>query len=187
MPNLDHFKNSYIDTAQTVTQSTPFTLLLNGLQNGAARNQRIGQRATFGTLDMNIRLMTGTNSFSNAQSTRVMIVREKPCLGTALSLESLLDAAAPYTHYVYNYKDRDFTTRFFVIYDEVFSLDGVSPFAQTLRIKKSLNFTSNYARGDTGTVTDIDTNSLYLVVITDWTSASTPPSFVYDYNLFFQS
>lgn len=187
MPHLDHFKNLYIDTPQTVTQTTPFTLLLNGLQNGAARNQRIGQRATFGTLELNMRLLCGTSGFSNTQAVRVILVREKPCLGVTLSLESLLDAAAPYTHYVYNHKDRDFSSRFFVSYDETFSLDGQSPFTRSLQIRKQLNFTSNYARGDTGLVTDIDTNALYLVVITDWTLATTPPSFVYDYNLFFQS
>lgn len=168
-------ETKYIDIplngAVAITNAVPLTYLMNGLVKGDDINQRNGNSAYMKYITLNINLYTSNNAFHNGNSVRIMLVKEKPCLGTALSLTSLFGTTTPYPWTTFENIQRDWKKRFKIFYDRIFSVDGIT-WQRDIRIRKKLNFTSNYARGNAGTVADIDTNSLALLILTDNSTAN---------------
>lgn len=159
--------------ATNLTQGAPVTVLLNGLGQGTNLSARLGNEVRSKYLSLRMYFYNTANAFSYDNWVRIMIVKEQPALGAAISLNSLLGSATPNVYSLYNNDNREFKHRFKVLYDKSINLWSNINFLQKLVvIKKKLNFTTNYARGNTGTITDIDRNSLYLVLITEKTTAA---------------
>lgn len=182
-----------------ITNAVPTVLLLNGMARGTAQSNRIGEKVKFTGLEMGLQFYS-TSSMISQWQVRVMLVREKTALGSLASLSGLFGDATPAPHYTRNYATRD-AERYSVLWDRSFvispyasSLNGAgtsnnyntsTPSTKRYMIKKKLNFITNYARGDTGTVTDIETNTFQLIVFTDG-STSNALDMYGTYNLFFR-
>lgn len=158
-----------------VTTASPIQYLVNGMLQGVDNGARIGDEVKFLEIDMILKLWTTSsamdNSTTQSRAMRVILVREKPCLGVALSFGSLFDTSNPPTYSLYNHVDRDFKNRFYILFDKTYIIDGLN-FEKNIAFSKKLRFKSSYARGQAGDITDIDTNSLYLVVLTDLDDAN---------------
>lgn len=152
---------------QVVTlQGSPNIYLLNGLMKGVGLDQRTGDTAYMRYLEMRCQIRCNNANFLENQALRVIIVREKTTQTQTISLTSYMDNSAPNTWFIPNKKDVD-PKRYKTYYDKTFDASGQSPFTRNFSIYKKLGFTANYSRNNLGTVADIDTNGLFLVLISD--------------------
>lgn len=159
---------TFTTTPQNLLNTTPYQQLINGLSQGTSKSTRTGARVHFLSLNMNLYLYNSTNTFSNDNAVRIILVREKPALGASLSLQSLFGTSTPSTWSTYEQIVRDNKPRFTILYDQIVNLWSNIDFLQrSVRIKMPLNFTTDYSRGNAGDYTDIDTNSLWLLFVTD--------------------
>lgn len=181
----DKVKFGGVATLTGIQSTVPYTVLLNGLSQGTDTGQRMGSEVNWKYIDLRIFLGIATNAFRAESTFRVMLVKEKPALGGSLSLTSLFGSTQPESIDTYNYDNRDFKTRFMIFYDQVHRVDGIV-FSKFINIKKRLNFKTNYSRGNAGDVTDIDTNSLWLLIFTDYPTDTTSLGYKYAYNLFYE-
>lgn len=150
---------------QNIIQTAPYTYCLNVLQQGTSLTTRLGNEVYMKYLRLKMYLYNTANAFSYDNMIRIVIVREVPQLGSAISLNSLFGVANPYPYTLYENQNRDFKHRFKIVYDRTYNLwDNNNLFQRVITINKKLGFTTNYARGNAGTVADIDTNGLHLVV-----------------------
>lgn len=145
-------------------------------------NFRQGDKAKFGYLNMNIEFFRTNTVARGPTFVRVLLIREKTSLGSDLALAQYFNATTPQIGDIRNIDTRDHN-RFVTYYDKTFQLGGwITSTVSTalynqgasskkhINIKKKLNFTTDYSRGTGGTISDIDTNGLFLVCITDNTS-----------------
>ncbi len=164
---------TFTSSPQNLLNTSPYSQLINGLSQGTSKSTRGGARVHFKTLSMNLYLYNSVNTFSNDNAVRVIIVREKPALGATLSLQSLFGVSTPSTWSTYEQIVRDNKARFVVHHDEIVNLWSNVDFLQrSLRIRIPLNFSTDYSRGNAGDYTDIDTNALWLLLITDKSTVS---------------
>lgn len=177
--------NVFQNTATSVDFNNPFTVLLNPLSQGTSVSTRLGNKVKAVYVDLTVTLQQQLTTAQGLGFARIMLVREKPSLGSAISLNSLLGYSTPYVQSSYNYTNREWDDRFKVYYDKQFAIDGKTYINRVFRIRKRLGFVTNYARGNTGTISDIDVNSLYLVILTNWNSANNM-YYQYDCNLFYE-
>lgn len=155
------------------SNGAPLIYLLNGLVQGTTASTRVGNAVRFTDLNVRINLAYGpTVTDKQTNSVRIMVIKEKPALGQTLSFTSLFDSAPAYTFTQFEMNDRDWKERFTILYDEVHLVNSQLLITEkNIQIKQKLNFVTSYARGNAGTIADIDTNSLFLVAIADSTTA----------------
>lgn len=181
---IDKFKPElkYVATGPinvTISNSAPSVSLLNGLTKGTDQtNNRIGDqvRMSFVNLRINLRMDPLTiipSTTPAAYSCRILIVKEKTTLGSTISLTQFFNTATPYTYSQRNVSTRD-PKRFKTYYDKVFMVGNYGGNKEEINIKinKRLGFKTDYSRNNTGTVSDIDTNGLFLIVLTNYTGAT---------------
>lgn len=169
----------------SATSAAPKILHLNARSQGTDETNRIGDLCRMKELVLNMAVQgeAGTAALTSSL-VRVMIVQEKTALGSAVSLAQLFNSATPNPYDTRNVTTRD-DSRYIVHYDELFHLGPATcmavggiqysnaiPASKIICINKTLNFVTDYSRNNNGDITDIDTNSLYLIVITDNTVAS---------------
>lgn len=189
IPNNPKYATQYNSTYSGLVLSSPLVVLLNGITEGSDETNRIGDRMKFKWNDIRLQVYA-TNNLLASGSFRVMVVREKTALGSALAPAQFLQSATPNTTAQRNVTTRDHT-RYVVYYDETFLLfpavsSAASPInvsgpdEYNIRIQTPLNFITDFSRGNAGTIADIDTNSLYLLVFTDINTASSV-NLIYSY------
>lgn len=181
--NLKHYWFGTTLLSSTFNFANPFVGLINGLAEGnAGVNDRNGVKCKWNTMSMNLNFFRTTTTAAETHAYRVLIVREKTTLGSNIALAQLFNSATPNVIDVFNVNNRD-KRRFHVYYDKTFYLGpsvttqggivnpthfntGPSP-VKVLRIRKKLRFLTDYSRGNTGGVSDIDTNGLFLIIMTN--------------------
>lgn len=169
-------------SATQPTTALPGYQLLNGLTQGTGSEGHVGDKVRFKYLDMKLRVShssTATPLWEN-HPFRILIVKEKCANGTDQSLLSIFGTATPACYATRNITNRD-PNRFKVYYDRTFILgpystqaynsatlyNGALPDIKFINIRIPLDFTTDYSRGNAGTIADIDTNSLVIHVITE--------------------
>jgi hypothetical protein len=164
--------------------STPQISVLNLISQGTSESTRIGDKARMRHLALKM-YFGSASSLTVPTSVQVMIVREKTTLGSALSPSQFFDSATPSpVAWQRNVLTRD-PDRFITLYDSKFKVLGLAEFSNTtlnkdfstpsicqFEVDLPLDFVTDYSRGNAGTVSDIDTNGLNLVVFTSNTTAS---------------
>lgn len=116
---------------------------------------------------------------------RCLLVLYKMNKGAVANLSDILltdSTPVPTIASVYNTNKTDWAKRYHVMYDRTFMVDGdQTPFYNAndlttninkavpyhFEVKKKLNFITNYALGNDGVSTDIDTNALYFFMLSD--------------------
>lgn len=168
----------------SITNVAPVIFCLNNMTQGTDETNRIGAKVKMIHLEMNLHLYRVSTLSNIPVLVRVMLVREITTLGSLLSLSQLMNSATPPPYDVRNNTTRD-AKRFKVLSDKTFVMgpkvnstastfhyNGNGPMNKIIKWNKKLNFMTNYIRGNTGTVSDIDTNALHLIIFTDSTVAS---------------
>lgn len=164
--------------------SLPRIFTLNGLTKGTNVNQRLGNKVRAKKLELSFQVYANAPTLLFDTLVRVMVVREKTSLGSLVSLSGLLGSATPLTYFVQNYQTRD-TSRYHILKDTVFGIGPVShataagttptpqyPSIRDYKVSVPLNLVVDHARGNVGDVTDIDTNGLFIIFITDVATVS---------------
>jgi len=170
-----------------IVNTGPHIQCLNAVGQGTSENTRIGAKLKMRRLVMDIELATSATAQQDTNCAyRIYIVVESSCLGSAIAPSQFLNDTNPQPWSQRNYTSRN-SHRFRVLYDSHICHIGAlqsalaSPFAN-LSIPSSRshhidlnlgNMMTDYSRANAGTVADIDTNSIHLLIVTDGTIANT--------------
>lgn len=163
--NTENF--NYVTTMGTLAIGYNNLLLLNGLSQGSGGSQRVG-RQVFMT-----RLTWRIQSISNQ---RFMIVYDRQANAQALNVSDLMqDTSDQFSPYNFSNKER-----FDVLMD---SLYVTTPELNPITIWKDFPIYRDtvYNTGSSGTISDISTGSLYLVVYSSLVAAAPSISFMLYY------
>jgi len=135
--------------------------LLNGIARGDEINERVGREVTLRSIQFNftphVTVGTGVD-----QQQRVLLVYDRQTNATALTAAQVLltvDTVAP--------RNLENRKRFKILFDRTYALNASGePGAQvTRRFYRKLRHPVSFNAGDAGTVADIVTGSLYIIVI----------------------
>jgi hypothetical protein len=174
--------NSTLST--TLQNAAPIIQVINVLSQGTSDTTRLGDKSRMKHVNMKINFGS-TSSLTTASTVRVMLIREKTTLGSALSPSQYFDSATPApATFQRNVTTRD-PSRFITLYDsgtKVISpaqylvagpcVNMATPNLICLEQDMGLDFITDYSRANGGTVSDIDTNGLNLVIFTANTTAN---------------
>lgn len=161
----------YLDTTLTLDMNTTATMtLLNGLAPGSAANQRIGMKVDIKSVELRLR-MTTTPVTGVDQYVRAILVLDRQPNGAVIAAvtDLLLAQSISAPRSLANRK------RFKILWDKSYAMGGNLNAAGTpstlpnmrlakLYMKMRRPIRTEYNAGNAGTVADIATNSLYLVV-----------------------
>lgn len=151
-----------VDVLSTATCDTASAVaLLNGIARGDEINERTGREVTMKSIQFTY-TATVTTGTGTDQRQRVLLVYDRQTNGAALTAAQVLNAAD--TLSPRNLENR---RRFKILYDRTHTLNasGETGSAVTRRFFRRLAHPVTFNSGDAGTVADITTGSLYLVVV----------------------
>jgi len=190
-PNNKYINSVYNGvTLAFATTTAPYIFLLNGVAQGTSENTRVGRLTKNRWLDLNLVMYANSNLTTNGQvaAMRFYIVVETTALGSAISASQFFLDSTTFTPTSQRDRTNRNPSRFVVLYDSKAHLLGGSsqasgqvapvipgagqPMQRNFDIHLPLDFQTDYSRGNAGTVADIDSNSLYLVGVTDCASTS---------------
>jgi len=141
--------------------------LMNGIRQGTGSGQRVGAKIRLKHFQCKYRLTLAGAAVSGCV-VRVILFRDRQTNFATPSNTDIfqLSTAVLLPQQMFN---TEFRQRFKVLYDKRHSIEmsgGSTNIPKQVNgsINKKLNFTTTYTT-DTGTVTDINTNSLYMMVI----------------------
>jgi hypothetical protein len=150
-----------VNPAAIASNTTGAVTLLNGIAPGTSMAQRVGHVIHMSYLDMRC-YTTVTAGTGVDQTHRVLLVLDKQCNGAAPAVTDVLTYASTMSPYnLYNRK------RFLILMDRTFNLNAVAQGGshKSWNVHKSIPYEVTYNAGTAGTVADIITNSLYLVIV----------------------
>jgi len=135
-------------------------LLLNGIAPGTALNQRVGRQVLMTALKYhlycNVTAATGID-----QSHRLLIVRDKQANGAALAINDVIDGGSTSQYNLSN------QARFEILMDKRYYLNASGEPGSGLVLDGTIRFNAveQFNAGIAGTVADIATNSIYLIIL----------------------
>jgi hypothetical protein len=188
-PNNKYIVSLFGAIGLVPTSAAPGLQCLNGVGQGTNENTRVGRLARMNWLDLDIACYLNTNaSITIPTSMRVYVVVETTALGSALAPSQFFVDAATFTPTSQRDRVNRNASRYVVLYDSgpfvlapppvASGLAAPATFGAGLPCEKDfslhipLDFSTDYSRGNAGTIADIDTNSLYLMAVTDTATAS---------------
>lgn len=166
--------------ASNFTLAAPIVQLLNGVIQGTGENGRIGRLIRNKWIDFNLEISTG--QFLGAILVRAYLVVESTALGSGLAPSQFFVDAANFSPLSQRDRTNRNASRYCVLWDSgpkhvggdsiasgqvAPAVSGVSPSELVWSKRVNLNFDTDYSRGNAGTVADIDTNSLSMLICTD--------------------
>jgi len=181
-PNVKYINTTLGQGLATVnlTLAAPLVQLLNGVAQGTSENTRIGRLIRNKWIEFNLEASTG--AFLGAILFRAYLVVESTALGSALAPGQFLIDAANFSPLSQRDRTNRNASRYCVLWDSgpkhiggdsiasgqaAPAVSGVSPSELVWSKRVNLNFDTDYSRGNAGTVADIDTNSLHMLILTD--------------------
>lgn len=185
----------------TLAWANPYVLLVNPLNRGTNFNVRVADTAMMNSINVSgqIYVTTPSNIGGINTAVRLMLVKMLKPKGQAMVLSATgniagqtalfaVGTSASANPYTWSQTDTGVLTsayrQYKILYDKTHHLvsqsswyDGthaqnVNPFFN-FHIKKKLGFKTDYSRGNSGNITDIEANALYLIAITDTTQTLT--------------
>lgn len=169
-----------------LTYASPAVFLLNGISEGSDETARVGDIVRWKELCLNWDFYANANGSSALDPIlgRVVIVAEYTALGAASTLAQVFGSSTPTPLACRNVVTRN-TKRFKILYDSgPFVVNPIGTSAQTSgtgtgaaysgspnevckMLKIPLDLITDYSRGNAGSATDIDTNSITIMAFTD--------------------
>lgn len=160
----------FVDVASNSTDfsATGVLVLLNGVAPGTGASQRIGKKLVMKSLYFRAAIgsgVTGANVFRG--HVRLLFIYDKQTNATAPTVSDILQQ--PFGSAAMNMDNRD---RFVVISDKQFAIDQAGGHqSASCKFFKKLNLQTIFNAGTAGTVADISTGSVYLLLISDDTGS----------------
>jgi len=163
------------------TLTAPTIQCVNAVAQGTSENTRIGRLCRMKWIDINMQLFSTSNA--GTQCVRWYLIVETTALGSGIAPSQFLLDAANFSPLSQRDRTNRNASRYVVIYDSGIHVLGGSSFASgqtapvvtgagqpgerdwSLRIP--LGFDTDYSRGNAGTIADIDTNALSLLILSD--------------------
>lgn len=177
---------SAITGAPTLT--SPGLFCLNQSSQGTGENNRIGRLVRHKWLDLDFGLEVNANSSDSAVVARAYVIVETTALGSALAPQQFFVDNTNFSPYSQRDRTNRNASRYVVLWDSkpfiignpfrtngstTVVAQGTCPIGKTFSVHLPLNFSTDYSRGNAGTYADIDTNSLWLMVVSDDTASLT--------------
>lgn len=158
-PSGMEFKVKDTSLSGPVDQTTARYYLLNGTSRGSDIGNRNGRKITVRSVQINLGLEA--NAGGTSQWHRVMLVVDRQPNGVALDVAQVLQTVSPFA--VRNLENRK---RFNILYDHTFWIlpGGINGSLRMIKYYKKMFLDVTYNTNDAGTIGDISTNSLYLIV-----------------------
>jgi hypothetical protein len=163
------------------TLTAPTIQCLNVVAQGTSENTRIGRLCKMKWIDINVELTSTANG--GTQVVRWYLIVETSALGSNLAPSQFLLDNANFSPLSQRDRTNRDASRYCVIYDSKPCVIGGFPFASGLTAPVSvgsgqpaervwslhlpLNFSTDYSRANGGTVADIDTNALSILILSD--------------------
>lgn len=156
-------EDKYIDTTSGgYTQTNTATLvLLNGLSLGTTATTRTGQ--SIKAVDLQYNFVLACNTAATNSYLRVIIFRDESPNTAAPTASNLLNSGGNFL----SPRNVAYNERFHVFYDNLFCVCVNGPSNKVECGIKSLGFHTSFNTGDTGLISDITKNSLYVLFLRD--------------------
>ncbi len=150
-----------VDTqSELAITDTPQIRLINALQKGDDFNNRDGRSVRFKSVQL--KWTVQLNPLNTLGVVRCMVVIDKQANATLMTIGDLLDE----TH-TNSFKNLNFRKRFVILKDETITLQDSGEKSMHINWYKKLDMITIYDDSDTGGISDITTNALYLVIFSD--------------------
>lgn len=137
--------------------------LLNGIARGDDISERIGRKVMIKSIQLSIKnnVIGGTGV---DQCHRVMLVLDNQTNAAALTIAQVLSSSG--TMYYRNLENR---ARFRILFDKFFTMNATGESGSMVNYKyyRKVDIPVTFNNGDAGTVADIVTGSLYILVVGD--------------------
>jgi len=162
MPSFSGQEVKHRDQATTqVANTTGAVITMNGLAPGASDGQRVGKLIKMRQLQLRLHSYV-TAGTGVDQVHRVLVVLDHQTNGAAPGVTDILDAVTTTA-----FPNQDNRLRFMILYDKVFTLSASaeSGSMQFATVDIPLRYITQYNAGTAGTVGDIASNGLFLVVL----------------------
>lgn len=183
-PETKHIQLSSTSLTTSLLNSTPQVVVLNTCSQGSSETTRNGDKIRNKKIMLKVHFGSAS-SLGSATMVQAMLIREKTTLGSALSPTQFFDSSTPTPMtWLRNVTTRD-PSRFIVLWDSkpkvlgavqaanaTNNINQADPNLICCEIEMPLNFVTDLSRGNAGTVSDIDTDGLNLVIFTANTVAS---------------
>lgn len=158
---VDGYLSTTADVAGTCT-------LLNGLRKGDNSYNREGDEVLMRSVKFNF----NTIAADSTNLMRVMLIIDHEPQGVTLTMGEVLDMVT-ITYPPYAFRKMDYKKRFTVLFDKSVRLNTVADLNQFFKVNQVLNLKTQFkTASDTGNISDISRNALYLCVGSD--SAAVP-------------
>lgn len=162
IPYRPEFKSSDEYHANAgITRAGTF-YLLNGLTKGNERDERNGRQVVNKVLQARIEVNLDQEVEDTVQ-TRILLVQDRQPNGSVFGINDLLQDNIRIT----SFYRTGWSQRFRVLFDKTVWVKTEFP-VRRLNIYKKVNTVTKFGSGDAGTVSDITTNSYYIVLFTDF-------------------
>lgn len=149
---------------------------LNDMNQGTANATRLANQTAFTELEYTLQPTTVTSQ--GFDTVRVVVFKDNQPEGALPTVAQLLCTATPYSCFNPDLVGNQARPRFTVLANHLEVVDNYTPFTSVTSTgggifagKIKLNFTSTY-EGNAGTSADLQTNGLYVMVITSGASTS---------------
>lgn len=172
----DKYLNDNV-TAVTAVSDNATTILCNGLSPSATIEGRIGEKIRMTRMQGNFAVATAGAAIAGTTSTyyfRLMLIYDKQPNGSGITLNQLfINSGAGNTFLsLLNPAGSD---RYKVLFDKIYNMPiggGVANVSENriIRVDKKLRHMTHYNDGNAGTVSDINTGSLYWLLCSDSTN-----------------
>lgn len=147
-----------VDTvASSVITTTPIIAIINALATGDDFDDRDGRVVRFKSIDVRLEMTMNTTPINDM--IRVMVVIDKQANETTLLILDLLTLADMRSH-----KNLDQRKRFVILKDEVIEFSVGKGTNKLFHWYKKLDMKTIYDSGNAGTIADITTNAMYLIL-----------------------
>lgn len=166
----------YISAVASVTPSStvPTQALLNGMASGDGVGQREGRqifiKSVQGLIHVNI------NASATHTHVRYALLIDKAPAGATFSTGALYDVSM--AGYVDSFRNLDYRRKFIILKEGNFQLDALGPREKIIKFYHKLNLRVQYDDSDAGSIADIQTNALYLMLMSD--EATNTPTCIYN-------
>jgi len=185
LSKTDEPKFLYTSIAESsLVNSTPKSLLLNGCTEGTANTQRVGKSFYVDRIEARCYIHSNTN-LNETYPIRILLVQTRQNKGDAFSFTDLFNNSTPADRTLFGYSSKNIPKLYKIWMDKTFYIShhninytsttgkspGNAPTHITFNFKKKLGFETTY-NSSSGAVSDIETNALHFVIITDNATAN---------------
>jgi len=159
---LFNTEDKYVDSTgnSTAVSTTASFVLLNGLAQGNAQGQRIGDSVNAINLEFNF--LGSINASAVTSAFRLVLFFDRKPQGAIPTIATLFSANNTYSLY-----NPTYAKRYNIILDRLISFNSNGEQSVAMSGFLPLMQHTEFGLGDAGTIADIEENSLFLMLISD--------------------